>query len=377
MELLLHSPDSNCNLSASYKRAFEKATELFVVSAFLTSWDTSLVLNSNCQKFRLIIGKDFGITRKDACRKVMGWLPPQRKHDFRAADRIVGFHPKAVFWRESDGGCFAIIGSSNLTDAAFGLNFEANVFLPIDSSEYGAAKVWLNKIEHLSIPVDDGWLQHYNEAAIWSQVSGKRKPQPQPVLPLELPAPAKARDLVIERRARLKAFNKVKADFRKLFKGCASGRISSTEFYSELPAIWDECRLQGRGWEIKGKHGDFRALSKSYLRIVDANEEERDDVVRGEIDDLAKRRIPTRGSFLSEMLCLSFPDKYPVVGYPVWEFLKDKKYRALRGASEGSSYIRLALTLRSSIAQNPKHPAKNLAELDTVIWLAYGKGAGS
>lgn len=374
MNLLLHAPDSDCKLSTSYKRAFDKATELFIVSAFLTSWDSSLALNSSCQKFRLIIGKDFGITRKDACRKVMGWLPAQRKHDFRVADRIVGFHPKAVFWREYDGRSFAIIGSSNLTEAAFGINFEANVFLQTDSSEYGAAKLWLNKIESLSIPVDEGWLQHYKEAAIWSQVSPKGKPQPQPVLPLELPLPAGAVQLVNERRARIKTFSKFKASFRKLFDDCASERIFSKEFYRRLPAIWAGCRLQGKGWEIKGKHSDFRPLSKSYLRIMDSNEEERDDVVRAEIDDLAKHKIPTRGTFLSEMLCLNFPDKYHVIGYPVWKFLEDKKYRALKGASEGSSYMRLALTLRSSLAQNPKHPAKNLAELDTVIWSAYGKG---
>jgi hypothetical protein len=33
----------------------------------------------------------------------------------------------------------------------------------------------------------------------------------------------------------------------------------------------------------------------------------------------------------------------------------------------------LALALRRSLRQNPNHPAKNLAELDTIIWLAYGK----
>jgi hypothetical protein len=29
--------------------------------------------------------------------------------------------------------------------------------------------------------------------------------------------------------------------------------------------------------------------------------------------------------------------------------------------------------MRNSLLQNPNHPAKNLAELDTVIWLKYGK----
>jgi len=49
------------------------------------------------------------------------------------------------------------------------------------------------------------------------------------------------------------------------------------------------------------------------------------------------------------------------------------KYEAQRNSSEGQYFVFLAKALRSSLLQNPGHPAKNLAELDTVIWLAYGK----
>jgi len=54
-------------------------------------------------------------------------------------------------------------------------------------------------------------------------------------------------------------------------------------------------------------------------------------------------------------------------------YLKTVKYRAVRGASEGARYIDIANTMRQALIQNPDHPAKTLAELDTVIWLAYGK----
>jgi hypothetical protein len=57
----------------------------------------------------------------------------------------------------------------------------------------------------------------------------------------------------------------------------------------------------------------------------------------------------------------------------VWEYLKAAKYKAPRNSSEGTNFIFLAKALRASLLQNPGHPAKNLAELDTVIWLAYGK----
>jgi HKD family nuclease len=378
MELLLHYPDSSCNLADSYKRAFDKATELFMVSAFLTDWDDALKLNSDCRRFRLIVGKDFGITRKSACQKVMRWLPASQKHQFRVADRIVGFHPKAAFWLESDGRYFAIVGSSNLTEAAFGINFEANVFLEIDKSHFQEVKLWLNRIERLSIPVDEGWLQNYRESQIWSRTgifNGRGKPKAQAVLPLDLPLPLSTTGLISERRKALGAFNAVRGEFRKLFRKCASGAIPSATFYSKLGEMWGPCRLQGHGWEIKGKQSDFQTLAKSFLRILDSTDDDRDEVVRAEIDDLATHGIPTRGAFLSEMLCLTFPGEYPVLNYPVWEFLKHKKYKTLRGASEGSSYLHLALTLRSSLAQNPEHPAKNLAELDTLIWRAYGKNS--
>lgn len=95
MKLLLHSPDSDNKLSQYYQRAFKQAVELFIVTAYLTEWDISVELNLNCRGFRMIIGKDFGITRKAACKAVMRWLPSKRKGQFVVADMINGFHPKA------------------------------------------------------------------------------------------------------------------------------------------------------------------------------------------------------------------------------------------------------------------------------------------
>jgi hypothetical protein len=49
---------------------------------------------------------------------------------------------------------------------------------------------------------------------------------------------------------------------------------------------------------------------------------------------------------------------------PVQDYLKAVKFKAPRGASEGARFIDLAKKLRSSLLQNPGHPAKNPAELD-------------
>lgn len=383
MNLLLDTPNSHSKLVHHYRRAFNQAAELFIVTAYLTQldWDKSLELNSGCRHFRFIIGKDFGITRKAACKAVMRWLPPERKSQFMVADLIAGFHPKAVFWKESSGDCFAIVGSSNLTRAAFETNYEANVVSRISESDHEEAKRWVRSIERLAIPLSEDWLSQYKEAPSATGGRGKKSAKKHAVTPsvaLELPKPAGMMREIDKRRHQLAAYKKNRDGLISLFRRCADGQISSARFYEELPSYWsDESgvgdRLQGAGWEILGKDSDFQALSGSYLRILYATDEDRDDVVEEEIDALHHNRIVTRGAFLSEMLCLQFPGEYPVLAKPVRDWLRAVKFKAPRGASEGSRYIDLARKLRSSLLQNPNHPAKNLAELDTVIWLAFGK----
>jgi HKD family nuclease len=163
MRLLLHAPQAQCELSSCYKDAFKNATELFIASAYLTEWDEKLELNPKCGTFRFLIGKDFGITKKDACRKVMRWLPRERKHEFLVADQISGFHPKSLFWKEENGRYFAIIGSSNLTLAAFSNNYEANVLTELSESNYLDCKKWLKDVESLSRVVEDDWLNNEYE----------------------------------------------------------------------------------------------------------------------------------------------------------------------------------------------------------------------
>ena len=66
MKLYLHTPNESTELEKGYKRAFTTAIELFIVTAYLTEWDETLKLNIGCKNFRIIIGRDFGITRKFA-----------------------------------------------------------------------------------------------------------------------------------------------------------------------------------------------------------------------------------------------------------------------------------------------------------------------
>ena len=237
MDLLLHSPAMGRELSHYYKQAFKNAVELFIVTAYLTDWDTSLKLNPKCGGFLMIVGKNFGITRKAACEKVMRWLPPQRKAQFMVADRINGFHPKALFWREANGTCFAIVGSSNLTQAAFETNYEANVFFELPEADYDKAKKWVRDIEKQSVVVSEDWLSGYVEALVQQHAAGGGTgASGTPVVPLKLPAMTQEMgELVVLHREWLDKYGKLRDGLMDLFRRSASGEIESAEFYEQLP----------------------------------------------------------------------------------------------------------------------------------------------
>ena len=71
-----------------------------------------------------------------------------------------------------------------------------------------------------------------------------------------------------------------------------------------------------------GKASNFRSLTTSFLSILDADDGERDDVVVSEIDALAAEGNPARKAFFSEMLCLAFPNDYPILNQPVADYIK-------------------------------------------------------
>lgn len=98
-------------------------------------------MDVNCKMFRMIIGKDFRLTRKATCKDVLGWLPRNQKANFRMAKHVNGFHPKAIFLLDATGDAFALVGSSNLSDAAPRKNCEANMFSPLPAEDRNAASI--------------------------------------------------------------------------------------------------------------------------------------------------------------------------------------------------------------------------------------------
>lgn len=381
MKLVLVPHDGPIVLEQYYERAFSESKELYIVSAYLTNWKPKITLNAACQKFRFIVGKDFGITRKSACRAVMRWLPKNRLGDFLVADYITGFHPKAMFWRDHNDNYYALVGSSNLSSAAFTKNHEANFYSAIDLRTFEDIRSWIETIEEESVVVSESWLNEYVEAVNKpSSGAGKAASLTTTVIDLTLPVSKnkkRLQEVLSNRRSQIREFSKNKTALEKLMRDAAkknhSSKADNEAFYTQLNSLWGfgkgGSRFQGAGWERQGKGSDFSEFSRSFLKVIDSNESDRDQIVIEQIDRLAERKISTRGALFSEMLCQYFPKQYFVWDFPIRKWIKGTKFSAPSRATEGVRYYDLAVKLRRALSHAKKHPARNLAELDAVIWL--------
>jgi hypothetical protein len=103
MELILHPAVGEARLSGHYERAFSAATELYVVTAYLTEWDETLALNPNCQKLRVITGKDFRIPERAPARQSCAGFQREEKRTFSWLIESVAFTRKRCFGRRQTG----------------------------------------------------------------------------------------------------------------------------------------------------------------------------------------------------------------------------------------------------------------------------------
>lgn len=353
MELIFlpHKADQK-SLKSYYHRAIAGSKELYIVSAYLTNWDIGEKLGSHCEKFMMVVGQDFGLTRKAACVSVLKWLPIRYKTQLFAAEDIQGFHPKAMFWKETDGKCYSLIGSSNLSVAAFSDNHEINGFTAISEKSFQQAKTWVLGLESRSTVVDAKWLEGYVEATRSTKPGKKGKKGTtdddgsyavEYILPL--PTDLEKVDSILRaRRAAMRIFKANRADLERLFRDAAgAARWSSSKnlaFYDNLRLIWERdvgSRFQAHGWEIQGKHADHRELSRSMVRVLDAPETDRDATVVREINRMRDLGLETRGSLFSEMLCQLFPGFYHVANSPIKGWLKASGLVRPRGFPRGIS----------------------------------------
>lgn len=387
MDLVLLPYNSGSDLQILYHRALQESEELYILSAYLTEWDTSVKLGGQCKSFAFIVGKDFGITRKAACEKVIGWLPRSRQAHFLVAELIDGFHPKALFWREPDGSCHALVGSSNLSKAAFATNHEINGHSEISSHVFEAAKTWVFEAKKSCVMLNKSWLEGYAEA-VQTRKPGSARNQSAPALGrvfnLRLPTKksiASMGSTLDFRRTQMLTFRNLKEELRAHFKSAAEVQArywtpkKNEAFYHELRRLWDfgdGSRFQANGWERKGKSSNFRELSVSLMRVIEAYPHHRDDVVMSEIDRLTVLGVETRRSVFTEMLCQFFPSAYYLDNEPIRAWMTLTGCESPYGASAGYKYLQAALLLRAALldAQNGRggYLVENLGVLDAVIW---------
>ncbi len=287
-----------------------------------------------------------------------------------AKTKISGFHPKALFWRTKGGDCYSLIGSSNLTEAGWKTNYEANVFAKLQRQEFEAVGEWIDKISPLCVMITPGWLKNYTEAKPAMPGRPGMPGEPSFLLSeIELPTYRGQAKMVRARRDKKRKFGEIRPKLISAIRRCASGKLSDTKFYDIINDTWGDhpSRLQGWGWQVTGRTSNFRALCEGLVAILDAQPATRDLTVIRVIDRLREKRVPTRRAFLSELLCLFFPAQYPVLNEPVASYVRPCA-KAPRGYTEGEKYVHLARSLRAALIDARSYPARDLLELDGLIW---------
>nr|GFC70839.1 hypothetical protein [Tanacetum cinerariifolium] len=198
---------------------------------------------------------------------------------FLAAEGITGFHPKAVFWQEADGSCHSLLGSSNLSRAAFTSNYEANGYAKISSQSFAQAKEWITRLKRQCVTLDATWIEKYREA-----VQPPKPPKPggqiddttdSDVYDLELPtstSEARQREVLRRRRDQIDKFSHAKKDLIALFTKASRARVWEPDrnevFYWALKDLWSYDagnRFQGAGWERQDTRNIQPKISRSWM----------------------------------------------------------------------------------------------------------------
>jgi len=183
---------------------------------------------------------------------------------------------------------------------------------------------------------------------------------------------AKYENDIAQRSRQQQAFVEIADTLSGLFSRCAAGEIGNDAFYEEMWDVWatHASRFQGRGFERTGKSANWREACQSLVRILKLRGEKKtdliDDCVAAEMDLLKGNGNPVRKAWFTEMLCHYYPDLYPLLDRPVFEWLKNHEYRLYQNLLDGTKYIELSRALRILVANN-KSVIANLAELDIVL----------
>lgn len=380
MAQIFLNPENNESLKEVYTKVFQEADEIYLATAFLTEWSFSKVKLGCCKQFVAIIGTHFGLTKKQACRDLMKWLPESlRSHIYAFPfEQQSTFHPKVLVWKK-DEKFFSLIGSSNLTSAALNKNYEINVKNEIEAKDYERIVEWFKDRSDESQVMSQSWIDSYEESkVVYKSKNGKKEPN-EKVFDVRLPQNSESRKWLEGRRKQMKVFKRYKAKLFDLMKENAAGRLSNKKFWEDFCEIWharfdeeNQFRFQNNGVERSCSKANWREATNAFMFIYKKSEKcsvfELDKIVAEQIDRLKRKKNPARKAWLSEMLCQFFPNTYPLLDDPVNQWVKNIGWKLDRGGSEGKKYIDLATRLRSVVKEN-KPFVNNLAELDILMQL--------
>ncbi|MBR3071373.1 phospholipase D family protein [Fibrobacter sp.] len=380
MAKIFLNPEDNESLKDVYTKVFQEADEIYLATAFLTEWSFSKVKLGSCKQFVAIIGTHFGLTKKQACRDLMKWLPESlRSHIYAFPfEQQSTFHPKVLVWKK-DEKFFSLIGSSNLTSAALNKNYEINVKNEIEAKDYERIVEWFKDRSDESQVMSQSWIDSYEESkVVYKSKNGKKEPN-EKVFDVRLPQNSESRKWLEGRRKQMKVFKRYKAKLFDLMKENAAGRLSNKKFWEDFCEIWharfdeeNQFRFQNNGVERSCSKANWHEATNAFMFIYKKSEKcsvfELDKIVAEQIDRLKRKKNPARKAWLSEMLCQFFPNTYPLLDDPVNQWVKNIGWKLDRGGSEGKKYIDLATRLRSVVKEN-KPFVNNLAELDILMQL--------
>jgi hypothetical protein len=270
-----------------------------------------------------------------------------------------GFHPKAIFWKKGKK-YNALIGSSNLSVAAWSSNIELNALVEITKNEYTDLTNWFQDyVIGISPILDQRWLKGYKE----SPRKGKPKSDAIEQIDRRIRTLGDV-DLKIPRQHQ-KIYDKNKLQFESLIKSCATGAISKEKFYEKmwklLKGSW-----QGTGWSRSCKNALWDETCRELVKIFKSEESNRDRVVKEVFDSLGASKNPTRGAWLTEILCHHFPFSYPLINNPIKKWVKQNKIAKV-SSIDGNTYLRITRIMRRILKAN-KTKFHGFGELDHAIW---------
>ncbi len=338
----------------------KSADEIWWASAYLTSWPltTNCIPKSSCTSCNIVVGSDFRISRKAALQDLHKWSKKAKANVF--INEASGFHPKTIFWKKGNK-YYALIGSSNLSVAAWSTNVELNVVINITNKEYRFLTKWFQDYVIAAWPMlDANWLEGYEE----SKHNGKPKTDPikrideriKNLRVVELNTP----------RQQLRIYKKNKTKFEQLVKSCATAAINRDAFYETMWNLLYDSWYGTPSWCRSCKNAIWEEACRELVKIFDSPEVERDKYVKEAIDSLLASGNPTRGAWLTEILCHHYPYSYPLLNNPIKQWIKQNKISKTSNI-DGSTYIRISAIMRNILKKN-RDRFNNLGEMDHAIW---------